>query len=611
MSDTFNYSLVATEEGAFAVRSTVKSFNLDHVTDKDIVSFYKNFSQYASFDTGLMPLDGTGVLAIRTAGPHTQVVTQHKPGMYHLNWGSHEGDIHAKTYYVAQPYRIVIGDFKDGNLLGARMFYSPLPITSPENQLYHVNLPNINCKGYRGNGVGWICLYLKDDWSALPFNEKISRFIERCSGVETYNDANMSETDGARFYQSYGKPERFWNPSEWQDYSSLNGYNWTLDSELLLPVKVKDMDNQDKHDDKGVPLTLAMAMLGNYQAYYSDSEQTKMYNKVSRSDVDLNNKEIASFIKASFAAAPVTYTHQNKDNPYDFTIAHREQNGSAVLDTSKLWTSHNEDEDNDENTWVCNHCEELMTDEDPIYDGNDNQVCLYCIESHYVHITSVDKYYNQENDNIVYIESTDSWYHDVHDTVIECSICEDQYGQSGNGILQLHTLQSKLHKLQDSSLACPSCFTKHIVQNELDNDNCLSCQKTIVTSIGWESIYPQVKTVSINIEDPNNSHYEYVSFCDSCAPNFFVCPCGLIKNKSDTQFGSCTPTPIASFDDSVALSVTSCCGGCLGNVTEDESGMMVAHFQPNIPAFVEIVAKHKIYQNIDSIDIQPLGDDPF
>jgi hypothetical protein len=609
MSDTFNYSLVSTEEGAFAVRSTVRSFNLDHITDKDIVSFYKSFSQYASFDTGLMPLDGTGVLAIRTAGPHTQVVTQHKPGMYHVNWGSHEGDSQARAYYVAQPYRIVIGDFKDGNLLGAKMFYSPVPITSPENQLYHVNLPNINCKGYRGNAVGWICLYHRDDWSSLPFNEKLSRFIERCSGVETYNDANMSETDGARFYQHHNKPEYFWNPSEWESKSSSEGFNWTLDSDLLIPVKVKDMDNQGQHDDNGVPLTLGMAMLGNYQAYYYDDQHTKMYNKVSRSDMELNNKDIANFVKASFAASPVTYTHQNKDNPYDFTIAHREENGSATLDISKLWTS--SDEDQDEDSWVCSYCEEPITDEDPIHDANSNDVCSNCIENHYVHIQSVGKYYTHDNDHIVYVESTDSYYHNLHDIIIECSVCDYAYAESGNGILQMNNVQHKLHKNQDGSLLCSDCFVADAHNNNHELGSCMACNKTLITSTGWESIYPKLKTVDINMINLDESTSSYVSFCDSCAPKFFVCPCGLIKDHAETQFGPCTPTPIASYSDSVALSVTNCCGTCLGNVTEDESGMMVASFEPAVPAFVQIVAKHKIYHNIDSIDVQPLGDDPF
>ena len=607
MSDTFNYSLVATEEGAFAVRSTVKSFNLDHVTDKDIVSFYRNFSHYASFDTGLMPLDGTGVLAIRTAGPHTQVVTQHKAGMYHVNWGSHEGDTHARTYYVAQPYRIVIGDFKDGNLLGAKMFYSPVPITSPENQLYHVNLPNINCKGYRGNAVGWICLYHKDDWSSLPFNEKLSRFIERCSGVETYNDANMSETDGARFYQHRNKPEYFWNPSEWESKSASEGFNWTLDSDLLIPVKVKDMDNQGQHDDNGVPLTLAMAMLGNYQAYYHDQEHTKMYNKVSRSDMELNNKDIASFVKASFAAAPVTYTHQKKDDPYNFTIEHRENNGSATLDISKLFTS-----DEDEDTWTCYCCESNMSPTDGITcDYDDNDICEHCIENHYVYIKAVDMYYPSGHHSLIYSEANDMWFHEDHDTVIECSRCDNAFGASGNGILQLQTLLVNFHKDQDNNTLCESCFDSIIEQNDLTTGNCLSCKKKVVTSTGWNFVYPKLKTIDIDINNPDNSTSEEVCFCPTCAPNFFVCPCGLIKDKSETPFNSCTPTPIASFDDSVSLNVTSCCGTCLGNVTEDSSGMMVANFEPTVPAFVEIVAKHKLYQTIDSIDVQTIQDEPF
>ena len=44
MSDTFKYSLIQNKEGNFVVESTIKSFNLDQITEKDIVSFYKNFS---------------------------------------------------------------------------------------------------------------------------------------------------------------------------------------------------------------------------------------------------------------------------------------------------------------------------------------------------------------------------------------------------------------------------------------------------------------------------------------------------------------------------------------------------------------------------------------
>jgi len=171
-----NYSIVQSDEGAIAVQSTVQSFNLDHVTQKDITSFYTRFSQFSAWDTGLLPVDGSGILSIRTAGEYTQFAYQHKPGLYHVNWGKSEGAA-AAAYYLAQPYRIIICDMKEGNLLGARMFYSPYPITSPSQPLYHVNLPNINCKGYRGNGVGWICLYQNEDWTQFPLNERIVRFI--------------------------------------------------------------------------------------------------------------------------------------------------------------------------------------------------------------------------------------------------------------------------------------------------------------------------------------------------------------------------------------------------------------------------------------------------
>jgi len=91
MADSFNYALTLNDNGVYVLRSTVESFNLQQVTDKDIISFYQNFSNSAVFDTGLLPLDGTGVLAIRAAGNHMQITVQHKPGLYYINWGEYEG----------------------------------------------------------------------------------------------------------------------------------------------------------------------------------------------------------------------------------------------------------------------------------------------------------------------------------------------------------------------------------------------------------------------------------------------------------------------------------------------------------------------------------------
>jgi hypothetical protein len=613
MTDSYNYSLVKNDQGTYAVRSSVKSFNLDHVTDKDIVSFYNNFSQFASFDTGLLPLNGTGVLAIRSAGPHTQVVTQHAPGMYHLNWGSHEGDKNAKTYYVAQPYRIVIGDFENGNLLGAKMFYSPYPITSPNNVLYHVNLPNINCKGYRGNAVGWICLYHKDDWSSIPFNEKVSRFIERCSGVETYNDANMSETDGPRFYASKGKPEYITDPQLWQQKSDEEGFNWTLDENLWIPVKVKNMDDQAQHDDDGQELTLAMAMLGNYQAYYSDTNIPKMYNVVSRPDLSFTDINIADMFKKAFASSPVNYTHTAKDNPYDFTVANREKNGSAVLIQPNLF-SQEEDEENDENNWVCVSCDEQynLSSLDPIGDNNGNDVCNACIEDSYAFIESVDKYFHiEDNEDIVFSEATFEYYHKTYDTVDQCSLCSDWIGVHNSSDTSKTALNKKLLFIPNSEeVVCPNCQPSYIADNELTPANCYVCDAVAIKTDGWAESYPQSKAMVVT-QDLTLAP-QVITLCQSCHAQHFTCPCGLLKSNN-SQFGSCTPTILP---EDTSVTVTQCCAECLGNVTESPEGEMVAYYQPFQEHYVQVAINQSVHIFSKSVGIHKqsnntLNTEPF
>jgi hypothetical protein len=598
MSDTFNYSLVKNDQGTYAIRSSVKSFNLDHVVDKDLVSFYQTFSQHASIDTGLLPLDGTGVLAIRSAGPHTQIVTQHKPGNYYVNWGSHEGDRNAKTYYVAQPYRIVIGDFKDGNLLGARMFYSPYPITSPNALLYHVNLPNINCKGYRGNGVGWICLYHKDDWSHLPFNEKVALFVERCSGVETYNDANMSETDGPRFYQQNGKPSYLWNPESWEQ-KSQEGYTWTLDPGLWIPVIVKDMDNQDKHYESGQHLTLAMAMLGNYQGYYTDQDIPKMYNKVSRSDYNLENSDIAQFFKSSFASAPVSYTYQEKFDPYSFTVSHREKNGSETL-SQQLFEDPSEEFD-----WHCAYCEEGFTGEAQNTICSGDPVCEDCCMEYCTYIESTGEYWPKDHNEIVWATNLDSYLHDEHDLVASCIYCDEYFGASGKSDSSFKTFNRVLRPLQnEGEFVCTDCIQNFCEDQdeELTVADCYTCTNKVIQGIGYEHMYPTYKILfpSINEEYPVVQH---VTICNACNPKYSVCPCGLLKEFSEIN----TKCSITNFnqviDTELEVAVTKCCSTCLGDliVPDDPNMPATALYKPFNQTNFEAVVEHKIYLNSTSV----------
>ena len=386
------YSFVDTE-GSMVLRSTVNSFGLDHVTDKDMNSFYSNFSQYSHLDTGLLPVDGSGLLSLRTAGNHTQIAYQHAPGMYYINWGQYEGDRDAVKWYVAQPYRIVIADIMNGNLLGARTFYSTVPITHPDIPLYHVNLPNINCKGYRGNGVGWICLYHTDDITSYPLSEKISYIIDRCSGTEAYNDQNMSETDGPRFYRENDYPTHTYDPSTWQSYSSTHGVEWTLDSSNWIPVLVQDIDHQDRHSADGIPLTFASAILGDYQAYYTDPIIPKPINIISRPDRTLSADFTFKIFKIAYNSSQTTF---DPHNVYADSLSIRESNS---LKQPTL--------PDPEYTWYCEDCSEHYTEDDQVNQtyGSD-YICNSCFEQ-YTYCINTEKYHYHED--TLYLGSSDCY----------------------------------------------------------------------------------------------------------------------------------------------------------------------------------------------------------
>ncbi len=304
MSSGVNLTYTITPE---SITQTVGNIQNVAPKEKRVEDFFYSLKDQAFFDTGLLPLDGSGTLSIRQALGQMQVVFQHAPGIYRVIWGDTEGDQDAGVYDLAMPYRIVIGDFVNGEFYGARHFYSTSPITSKDQILFHVNLPNLNCKGYGkhhggvGNGVGWICLYHnKPSIKDLNIGQKIANLIDRAGGGEAYNDGNMSETDGPRFYKECYEEElqstndfeleeyeHLWNPEAWEYISNKQGYEWTLQPDIWLPVKVKGIDDQQEHYESGEFLTLGMAMDGKYRAYYGDPNTPKMYQKFIRPDFEM------------------------------------------------------------------------------------------------------------------------------------------------------------------------------------------------------------------------------------------------------------------------------------------------------------------------------------
>lgn len=569
--DKVNYSIVHKEEGNILVQSTVKSFNLDHVTEKDIVSFYSHFSQYAAWDTGLLPVDGTGTLSIRTAGIYTQFAYQHKPGMYHVNWSAEEGSP-ATAYYVAQPYRIIICDMKNGNLLGARMFYSPYPITHPAQKLYHVNLPNINCKGYRGNSVGWICLYQNEDWSSLPLNERIARFIERCSGVETYNDANMSETDGTRFYSENGKPSYLSDPAEWQDKSYNEGYEWTLDESLWIPVLVKSMDEQDKHFAGGQHLTFADALVGDYQAHYYDDAHTKPINAIIRPDKELKSDVVLSYFASSYNNASKTNSLLN--NTFQSSETIKSKTGSSIFVGSSLLNSPIDHKDVPKlDIFNCDSCGDSYDEDEnqKNLDYHGNTICQGCFEEYFVYISSVDSYFNVDDGEIIYVDSSSEYYHNTFDTIMCCGNCGENWAKSGSD-----KVIEEIFNIQDSETTiCQDCIEDYAKDHSIECYVCTSCKITILESQAFHKSV-SVPFIDYSGEQPvANTNLNEVHFCASCNIKSHVCPCGVLKNSLLEDYIKCAKSNITfplDDDKSFSVDVFGVCTSCaIVNYSPDSS----------------------------------------
>lgn len=542
-----DYSIVTKDETQSAtIRSTVKSFNLDHVTEKDLTSFYVNFSKYAFIDTGLLPLDGTGLLAYRQAGNHCQVVVQHVPGISRVIWGKYENDTDARVYHLAQPYRIYIGDLLDGNFYGARMFYSPVPITSPNQVLYHVNLPNINCRGYRGNAVGWVCLYHNENWTDIPLGEKVFRIIERCSGSEAYNDNNMSETDGPRFYRDHYSSgamnnelsaedyKYLWDPVEWHLKTEKDGFQWTLNESLWIPILVQDKDNQSQHYYNGTPLTLGMAITGDYAAYYGDKNKTKPVNAIARKDKDFKDINSFAFIKKAYADSAIINKSSDFYNPYESVESLREKYSLTAKSHSKVEQTVDADIEDENNTIYvsCSSCD-IDSPKDDSHFVENHWYCTNCFEEYCVYVESRDEHYH--SDNTVYIEQYQQYFH--HDDVTTCTSCNSHFYTDyvEKGYQVYWNVDKEEYDL------CTECIKPEMAKPEMASVfavKCDACSAVLPVSESYPGYYNRYAYIE---NDQLVVKYTCKSTCSNgIYDNKIICPCGQLKvNVTHDEY---TPT---------------------------------------------------------------------
>jgi len=265
------------------------------VKAKDLMQFHELYANSAKFETGLMAIDGSGLLSYRRGGGYEQIVFQHKPEIHNVKWGNYERDPNAKIYQLAQPYKILISDYKDGVFLGTRHFFSPEPIVHWDQPLYATGFSNTNNIGYSGNSIGWTCLYhYSPVVSVNDLAGKIDYAIIRENGVgEPYNYGNMSSTDGPTFYKTYmPKKTHFHSAEEWHKKTKKEGLKWVFDPDNFIVYKIlpENIMNPDWHaqsttfDDKAIPYTLRHATHGSYVAYYpsksgGDTEYIRPFNR--------------------------------------------------------------------------------------------------------------------------------------------------------------------------------------------------------------------------------------------------------------------------------------------------------------------------------------------
>jgi hypothetical protein len=577
-----NAKYTITSDPHYHLESSIKSFGIDHLVQKDLRSFYTNLSSFSYINTGLLPVFGSGLLSLRGAGGHYQVAYQHAPNKYLVNWGAYEGDANAKAYLLAQPYRIVIIDIVDKSIYGARHFYSPYPITHMEAQLYHANLPNLNCKGYTNNvGVGWICLYHNTLSSNIEdFSELVRIGLERTSGVEPYNDQNMSSTDGIRFYKEYynhdSNYEFLWDPSLWQQKTELEGISWTLNPDLWVPIKVISMDNQSHHYRDGIDFTFRHAILGNYKAYYYDDNVPKLVNIIAREDLQLSSSTIYNIF---------TKAHNN-------TISYDPSTEPTPVNQVNQTTLFNKEEDQelDDESFICESCEDVCPEEERIFTVDGYTVCSECSSDIYFVEHLGDYFYH--SDSLIFDETSSQYYavdylkQNIH--YFSCNACGTHHFDTSSIFAYSHTefyiypfldshayftLQNLNTKInissslphywksnKDNQYYCINCIESQNSQSSfvIESHNCVSCGTFIPHSpnkfdyISSTDLFLQkpIANVVINpfvIDEYNNldlydkysfyHHYLGDSWYDYCPS----CRTTAIRNLYNSQISNYLP----------------------------------------------------------------------
>ena len=275
-----------------------------------------------------------------------------------------------------------------------------------------------------------------------------------------------------------------------------------------------------------------MAMLGNYQAYYTDTYRPKSINALSRSDLKFDPTQITNWIARSHHASSLSDTAYNsmeasKEIRMDFNT--NIQPGGFDIDDE----DENEDEDDNMMTIACpitgKTCH--VDQNDHMVDSNGNAYCEPCFSENVAFCENTEEYIPINDPKVKWIDGQSIYVNTDHAEVEDCDNC---------GTTHIVESNSKfLYTSASGTQICKNCISSYVTNNfnpstdslpgESTVGNCAGCSTIVLIGDEWSHIFPSPKIISLKSDLENSEStivVEKQTYCPNCSTQFVMCPTG-------------------------------------------------------------------------------------
>ncbi len=201
-----------------------------------------------SFDTGLIPVSGTGLINLRMDQGEEVAVWQLEPTVQTIVYNglrrpdrlrrSHDGqgNYPADCYYkIALPWRLLIGTRFAESAVSVRLLFSDGPITSMDDPLYAPPLPSVSLTGYHEMPIGWVCWHPRLRGESPDLAQAFPRYVKAL--YETVFTDGIGTYDG-QYYADHGDNMTIKNLDRWAQLTADHDTDWFVENlkTLFLPI---------------------------------------------------------------------------------------------------------------------------------------------------------------------------------------------------------------------------------------------------------------------------------------------------------------------------------------------------------------------------------------